>query len=109
MDGLPDEKVMCPYTGFEKKCFDMVVHCKCPKWVQVLGHNPNTGEQMNRWACADSWMPLLTIENSQRQYQTGAEISALRVDLVKIALGEPLAIAAPPGGAINVDQTKRLT
>lgn len=55
----------------------------CPKWIQVIGHNPNTGEDMNEWACADTWLPLLMIENSQMQRQTGAAVESFRNEIVQ--------------------------
>ncbi len=50
----------------------------CWKWIQVQGSNPNTGEEMSEFKCSDSWMPILTIENSQQQRQTGAAVESLR-------------------------------
>lgn len=83
MDMLPDEKVMCHETGFEKSCRDMVVNCRCRKWVQIQGNNPNTGEAINRWDCTDAWLPLLLIENSQMQRQTGAAVESFRNEMVQ--------------------------
>lgn len=78
MDFLPDEKIMCHETGFEKSCRDMVVNKRCRKWIQIQGANPNTGEQVNKWDCTDAWLPLLLIENSQMQRQTGAAVESFR-------------------------------
>ena len=83
MDFLPDEKTMCHHAGFEKSCRDMVVNCACRKWVQVRGTNPNTGEEINRFDCADAWMPILLVENAQQQRQTGAAIESFRNEVVK--------------------------
>lgn len=80
---LPDEKVMCHHAGFEKSCFDMVTKCKCRKWVQILGTNPQTGEDLSRWDCVDTLMPMLMIENSQQQRQTGAAVESFRNEMVK--------------------------
>lgn len=51
---------------------------KCRFYVQIMGHNPNTGEQVNKWDCAIAWMPMLMIENSQQQRQTGAAVESFR-------------------------------
>jgi hypothetical protein len=40
--------------------------------------NPNTGEQVDDWGCAIAWLPVLLIENSQQQRQTGAAVESLR-------------------------------
>lgn len=55
----------------------------CPKWIQIIGMNPNTGEDLNEWACADAWIPILMIENSQMQRQTGAAVESFRNEMVK--------------------------
>jgi hypothetical protein len=93
MDFLPDEKVMCHMTGFQRSCRDAVVNCGCRKWVQIRGMNPNTGEELNRWDCTDALMPLLMIENSQMQRQTGASVDSLRNEVAR-ASAEPLALPA---------------
>jgi hypothetical protein len=40
--------------------------------------NPNTGEQLDDWGCSVAWLPVLLIENSQQQRQTGAAVESLR-------------------------------
>lgn len=81
---LPDKDVGCHLTGFKTKCRDLVVSGKCNRWIQVQGHNPNTGEAVNRHNCIDNWMPMLLIENSQMQRQTGAAVESLRNEWIKI-------------------------
>lgn len=80
---LPDEKVMCHHTGFDKSCFDMVTRCKCPKWVKLQGVNPNTGQEIEKYNCADHWLPLLMVENSLQQRQTGAAVESFRNEMVE--------------------------
>lgn len=81
---LPDKETACHRTGFTKTCRECVVDHNCQLWVQVMGHNPNTGEQMNKWACSDSLQHLLMIENSQMQRQTGAAIESFRNEMVRL-------------------------
>ena len=38
------------------------------------GLHPQTGEDVDHWGCAVTWLPMLTIENSQQQRQTGAVV-----------------------------------
>jgi len=45
--------------------------------------NPNTGEDVDHWGCAITWMPMLTIENSQQQRQTGSAVESFRNEVVK--------------------------
>jgi hypothetical protein len=49
----------------------------------VRGTNPNTGKEVDEWACAIAWMPMLMIENSQQQRQTGAAVESFRNEMVK--------------------------
>ena len=38
---------------------------------------------MDHWGCAVVWLPILTIENSQQQRQTGAAVESFRNEMVK--------------------------
>ena len=69
----------CPLIGEE--CMKL----KCEWFTQVRGQNPNTGEDVDEWGCAVTWLPLLLIENSQQQRQTGAAVESFRNETVKIA------------------------
>lgn len=51
---------------------------QCRLYIQVQGNNPNTGEQINKWGCSFEFLPMLMIENSQQQRQTGAAVEGLR-------------------------------
>ena len=71
-------KSNCPLHNFEP--------CKqtdCAWFTQVRGHNPNTGAEVDEWACAVAWLPVLLIENSQQQRQTGAAVESFRNEMVK--------------------------
>ena len=78
---LPPDNMTCHDTGHKKKCKDLCMNCW--KWVQVQGHNPNTGEPLNAWKCSDHWQVLLMIENSQQQRQTGAAVESFRNEMIK--------------------------
>lgn len=51
--------------------------------MQVRGTNPNTGADTDEWGCSMAWLPVLTIENSQQQRQTGAAVESFRNEMVK--------------------------
>lgn len=51
--------------------------------MKVRGNNPNTGEEIDDYGCAMAWMPVLMIENSQQQRQTGAAVESFRNEMVK--------------------------
>lgn len=68
----------CPLHNFEP--------CKkldCGWFIKVRGLNPNSGEEIDNWGCAVAWMPILLIENSQQQRQTGAAVESFRNEMVK--------------------------
>ena len=79
-------KVLCPLMGSE--CIeDGAVRdgelVKCRFWVHVQGTNPQTGETVSNGDCAFCWTPVLLIENSQQQRQTGAAVESFRNEMVK--------------------------
>ena len=51
--------------------------------MKVRGTNPNTGEELDDYGCAIAWLPLMMIENSQQQRQTGAAVESFRNEMVK--------------------------
>ena len=62
----------CPLIG--KDCIGL----QCSWFTQIRGNHPQTGEPIDEWGCAVTWMPTLMIENSQQQRQTGAAIESFR-------------------------------
>lgn len=68
----------CPLHSFEP-CRQL----DCAWFSQLRGTNPNTGEAVDEWGCAVAWMPMLMIENSQQQRQTGAAVESFRNEMVK--------------------------
>ena len=57
------------------------------KDLNVLGikseNDPQTGEPVDEWGCAVTWMPMLLIENSQQQRSTSAGVESFLVEMVK--------------------------
>lgn len=73
-----EAKDACPLNGFQS--------CKkldCGWFIQIRGVNPNTGEEVDQWGCAVAWMPIMMIENSNMQRQTGAAVESFRNEMVK--------------------------
>tara|TARA_B100001094_G_scaffold80439_1_gene76654 strand:+ start:508 stop:822 length:315 start_codon:yes stop_codon:yes gene_type:complete len=68
----------CPLIG--EDCIEL----KCAWYNQVRGVNPQTGQEIDEWGCAVTWMPMLLIENSQMQRQTGAAVESFRNETVKV-------------------------
>jgi hypothetical protein len=67
----------CPLI--QKKC----VEHKCAWYTCVRGTNPNTGEEIDDWRCAVSWMPMMAVEIAQKSNQTGAAVESFRNEVVE--------------------------
>ena len=67
----------CPLIG--KDCIGL----QCSWFTQIRGTHPQTGEPVDEWGCAVTWMPMLMIDNSQQQRQTGAAVESFRNETVK--------------------------
>ena len=68
----------CPLNGF-KKCKQF----KCALFVQMKGPNPNDGKEVDEYACAVAWLPMLLVENAMQSRQTGGAIESFRNEMVK--------------------------
>lgn len=55
----------------------------CSWFTQLRGSNPQTGEPVDEWGCAITWLPMLLIENSQMQRQTGSAVESFRNEMVR--------------------------
>lgn len=85
-----EPKNNCPLHNFEP-CKQL----ECAWFLKIAGTNPNTGEQVDDWGCSIAWMPILMIENSQMQRQTGAAVESFRNEMVKAnETGQQVLIAA---------------
>ena len=67
----------CPLI--KKDCVGLT----CAWFTRVQGYDMNTGNQVDEYQCAISWLPMLLIENSGQQRQTGAAVESFRNEMVK--------------------------
>jgi len=68
----------CPLNNFEPcKKFD------CAWFCQMRGSDPNTGKEVDDYACAVAWLPMLLVENAAQGRQTGAAVESFRNEMVK--------------------------
>lgn len=56
---------------------------KCRWFIQVIGKNPNTGANENRWDCSIAWLPILQIEMAQQARQAGASADKVATEVRK--------------------------
>lgn len=66
----------CPLTG------DPCAEHQCEWYIQLLGTHPQSGEVINEYGCTMRWMPILLIENSKQQRETGAAVESFRNEMV---------------------------
>ena len=57
---------------------------ECKWYIQVMGKDANTGQNINDFDCAIAWLPVLLIEGSQQTRQAGAAIENFRNEMVSI-------------------------
>lgn len=68
----------CPLNNFEP-CKQL----ECAWFIQLRGQNPNTGQDIDKWGCSITFLPMLLVENSQQQRQTGAAVESFRNEMVR--------------------------
>lgn len=73
-----EAKANCPLDGF-KPCRQL----ECAWFMKLAGTNPNTGKEIEEWGCSMAWLPIMVLENSQQQRQTGAAVESFRNEMVK--------------------------
>jgi hypothetical protein len=72
------QQANCPFDKFNP-CREL----GCALFTKIAGINPNTGKEVEDWGCGIAWLPILMIENSQQQRQTGAAVESFRNEMVK--------------------------
>ena len=70
-------KNLCPLL--KKPC----IEADCKFWVHITGTNPQSGNPVDLFDCSISWLPMLLLEGTQQQRQTGAAVESFRNEMVK--------------------------
>ena len=73
-----EPKNQCPLDGFNP-CRQL----DCAWFLKITGKDPNSGKDVDDWGCSMAWLPIIMIENSQMQRQTGAAVESFRNEMVK--------------------------
>ena len=90
-----EPKANCPLDNFNP-CRQL----DCAWFIKLQGKNPQNGQEVDEWGCSMAWLPILMIENSQQQRQTGAAVESFRNEMVKNnEVGQRVLLAA-----VNVPQ-----
>ena len=72
-----EQGTYCPLL--KKEC----IGTKCAWFTRVQGYDTNTGKEVDEYQCAIAWMPMLMVENSGQQRQTGVAVESFRNEMVK--------------------------
>ena len=93
----------CPLI--KKDCVGLT----CAWYTRVQGVDMNTGSQVDTYECAISWLPMLLIENSGQQRQTGAAVESFRNEMVKSnEQAQALLLATAEAAQINHNEQPKL-
>jgi len=84
----------CPLI--KKEC----VGLKCAWFIKIEGYDTNTGKRVDEWNCSMAFLPMLLIENSGQQRQTGAAVESFRNEMVKTNESNIQVLAAAIGAGL---------
>jgi len=76
---IPNSDLVCPFHHKPMR----EVCSTCVLWIHIRGKEPQGEEIIDKWGCSLAFMPMLTIENSQMQRQTGAAVESFRNEHVR--------------------------
>ena len=71
-----------------KKPMAKVCH-KCPKWISIKMDHPQTGEQIDRWECADTHNTIILVDILRKLNGVQAATESRGNDTIKM-LGESI-------------------
>lgn len=83
-----EKKILCPLM--QRPCIEdgEIINgelCACKFWIKISGMHPQTGAVLDHFDCAHAWMPVLLIDNTQRQRETAGVMESFRNEVVRSA------------------------
>ena len=72
----------CPLGSTCEEVKDGKIH-RCAWYTKIVGKNPQSEEQIEDWACAISWLPMLQVEMSQTNRGQTHALESFRNETVK--------------------------
>lgn len=72
----------CPLGAKCEQVQDNVI-VRCPWYIRVVGTDNNTGELVDRYNCAISWLPTLLVNTSHEVRQGAAATESFRNEMVQ--------------------------
>lgn len=71
----------CPLGSECETAKDGKIH-RCRWFVKIRGKDPQSEQELDEFRCAMEWMPVLQIEHSLFERQTGAAVESMRNESV---------------------------
>lgn len=71
----------CPLGSKCEEIKDGKIH-RCMWYIAVQGTDQNTGKEVDDWACAMAWAPMLSIQEANFTRQATANINEVRNEIV---------------------------
>ncbi len=78
-----DPGTFCPLL--KEEC----IQFKCVFWTHLRGKDPQSGEEIDEYNCAVSWLPMLLIENAKEVRQGAAATESFRNVMLELNKGTP--------------------
>jgi hypothetical protein len=75
-------ELTCPLGSKCEEIKDNTIK-RCRWYTLIQGMNPQTGESMDKWDCAISWIPILTLEMSRTNQGQTAALESFRNEMVE--------------------------
>ena len=74
--------ITCPLGSKCEEVKDGAIH-RCAWYTQMAGRDPQTGENIDTWRCAMSWIPILLVENAMTNRGQTQALESFRNDIVE--------------------------
>lgn len=55
---------------------------QCAWFTKLAGENPQTGEQVDEFGCAMTWLPILLVENARTNRSTSSAVESFRNEMI---------------------------
>jgi hypothetical protein len=81
--------IICPLNRICERIKDDVIE-RCAWYTEVKGMNPQTGQEVDEFGCAVSWLPVLLIEGSRMARSTTAAVESFRNEMVNPEASMPM-------------------
>jgi len=72
----------CPLGSTCEEAVDGVIK-RCAWYTKMVGLDPNTGKEVDDWACSMAWMPMLQVEMSKTNRGQTEALESFRNETVK--------------------------